>query len=315
MKSYLRAIGNEHGLLLNFAKPTPKGEEGDICQKAESFPDFLRDQNSEESEKSNHGEVMTAFGTDYAQAYDALYQDKDYERECDFLEAIFGKCSKKVKTVLDLGCGTGGHALILARRGYEVVGVDRSATMLEIAREKAKEDGLAIEFHQDDVTALNLRRTFDAVISMFAVMGYQISNADLSAACATARKHLIPNGIFIFDAWHGPAVLMDRPIPRFKEVRGGDGRIIRFTEPILDTFKHTVDVRFKLLKFRQDGSVVETDESHLMRYLFPQEIAYFLEVAGFDKVNFCPFMDLEGALMATDWNMTVIAIAGNSKGR
>ena len=258
---------------------------------------------------------MTLFSSNYARAYDALYQDKDYERECDFLEAIFRKQKKKVKTVLDLGCGTGGHALILARRGYEVVGVDRSATMLNMAREKAREDGLAIGFHQDDVTALHLGRTFDAVIAMFAVMGYQISNDDLSAACATARKHLVPNDIFIFDAWYGPAVLMDRPIPRLKEVGEGNGRIIRFTEPVLNTLNHTVDVRFKLLTFQKGGLMVETDEAHLMRYLFSQEVAYFLEVAGFDEVIFCPFMDLEGSLKPTDWNMTVTAIAGDSKGR
>ena len=82
---------------------------------------------------------MAVFGSDYASAYDALYHDKDYERECDFLEAIFRKYSKKVKTILDLGCGTAGHALILARRGYEVVGVDRSVTMLDYSPKESKE--------------------------------------------------------------------------------------------------------------------------------------------------------------------------------
>jgi len=62
---------------------------------------------------------------DYASAYDFLYQDKDYEKECDFIESIFVRYSGNVKRVLDLGCGTGGHALILVRRGYHIVGVDR----------------------------------------------------------------------------------------------------------------------------------------------------------------------------------------------
>jgi 2-polyprenyl-3-methyl-5-hydroxy-6-metoxy-1,4-benzoquinol methylase len=139
---------------------------------------------------------MTVFGSDYSLTYDALYYDKDYESECDFLEAIFRKYSKRVKTILDLGCGTGGHALVLARRGYEVVGVDRSVAMLDIAKEKAKKDNMAIKFYQDDITTLDLKRTFDAVIAMFAVMGYQISNDNLASACATARRHLKPGGIF-----------------------------------------------------------------------------------------------------------------------
>ena len=55
------------------------------------------------------GDKMTVFGDEYAIAYDYLYHDKDYEKECDFLEAIFRKHGKKVNTVLDLGCGTGGQ--------------------------------------------------------------------------------------------------------------------------------------------------------------------------------------------------------------
>jgi len=255
---------------------------------------------------------MSVFGSDYASAYDKLYHDKDYKRECDFLEAIFCRYSRKVRTILDLGCGTGGHAIILAHRGYKVVGVDRSIAMLSIAREKANKEGLSIEFRQGDITNLKLARTFDVVISMFAVMGYQISNNALAAACSTARRHLVSNGLFIFDVWNGTAVLMNKPTPRFKEVAGPE-RIIRFTNPVLNTFNCTVDVKFKLLKFLKDGVVIETNESHRMRYLFPQEIAYFLEVAGFDKIDFHQFMNIEASLKPDDWNMAVIAIAGNSE--
>ena len=66
---------------------------------------------------------MIVFGKEYANTYDALYENKDYEKECDFIEAIFSKGSLNAKTVLDLGCGTGGHALVLAKRGYEVLGL------------------------------------------------------------------------------------------------------------------------------------------------------------------------------------------------
>jgi len=102
---------------------------------------------------------------EYAEYYDILYQDKDYEAECDFLEQIFARYAQHpVRTILDLGCGTGGHALPLARRGYEVTGVDLSEHMLERARQKAAEAGLAISFHQGDIRSLNLGCTFDAVI-------------------------------------------------------------------------------------------------------------------------------------------------------
>src|SRR5260370_41240685 len=82
------------------------------------------------------------FGADYANAYDVLYQDKDYASECDLIERVFAEyaAGRRVKGVLDLGCGTGGHAVPLAERGYEVVGVDRSAEMLRHAVERSRAD-------------------------------------------------------------------------------------------------------------------------------------------------------------------------------
>src|SRR6266581_5500689 len=81
------------------------------------------------------------FGRDYAAAYDDLYQDKDYLAETDLIENVFKLYGQStVRRVLDLGCGTGGHAVVLAARGYEVVGIDRSAEMLERARARGSSE-------------------------------------------------------------------------------------------------------------------------------------------------------------------------------
>ncbi|MCC7202828.1 MAG: class I SAM-dependent methyltransferase [Nitrospirae bacterium] len=265
---------------------------------------------------------MTVFKKGYARFYDAFYQDKDYERECDFIEAAFKKNGCRVKTILDLGCGTGGHALILSRRGYQVVGIDRSREMIRIARRKAKEEAKgnkkksSAEFYQGDITGIRLRRKFDAVISMFAVMGYQTTNASIAAACGVAASHLVSGGLFIFDCWHGNAVLTERPGMRMKEIvmhkgkgggNRGEKRIIRFSEPVLDPLSHTVETRFRVLRIEGDRLVGETQESHLLRYLFPQEIRYYLETAGFRVLELCPFPELNKPLTEHDWNMAVIA--------
>src|SRR5215216_5892037 len=77
------------------------------------------------------------FGSAYAQAYDLLYHDKDYSAECDFIENIFHRYGDRpIARVLDLGCGTGNHAFPLASRGYEVVGIERSESMLALAYNK-----------------------------------------------------------------------------------------------------------------------------------------------------------------------------------
>lgn len=214
---------------------------------------------------------MTVFEKEYSTAYDYLYKDKDYVKECDFIEAIFSKSNCKVKTILDLGCGTGGHALILKQRGYELTGVDVSVGMLEIAKEKAFAAKLAIDYIQGDLTRIRLNKKYDAVISMFAVMSYQATNETLEAACETAREHLASGGIFIFDCWHGPTVLTDKPGVRVKEIDLGDGeKIVRFSEPRLDVLNHTVDTRFKLWRIKDGCVVSEVNESHLMRFISPR---------------------------------------------
>ncbi|MBI4651329.1 methyltransferase domain-containing protein [Candidatus Desantisbacteria bacterium] len=246
------------------------------------------------------------FNEEYSSSYDYFYKDKDYEKECDFLESIFEKFSYKPKTILDIGCGTGGHALVLAKRGYDIVGIDRSIHMLNIAKQKKNELGLEAELIEGDITKIVLNRKFDAIISMFAVMSYQINNSLLSSVCALAKESLIPDGLFMFDCWHGMGVLNDKPVPKIKEIKiNNRERIIRFTQPEFDMLNHIVNINFKVWKIK-DNNFNETDEIHPMRFLFPQEIKYFLEVAGFKDIKFCPFLNLEKDLSYNDWNMMVI---------
>lgn len=246
----------------------------------------------------------------YARYYDMLYQDKDYNAECDFLEKIFDAyASKPVRLILDLGCGTGGHAIPLARRGHSVTGVDSSAQMLSVARSKSAQAGQAIEWVAGDVRQSALGQTFDVVIAMFAVMSYQTSNADLAAAIATARRHLEPGGLFVFDAWFGTSVLSERPADRFRITENGDERVYRFAHPELDVVAQTVVVKYKVLRLRAGQLLEEVDEAHPMRFLFVQEISHFLENNGFRVRQACPFLDMGRELTERDWNMTVIAEA------
>src|SRR4029077_2882671 len=128
----------------------------------------------------------------YATAYDALYAEKDYPGECDLLEQVFTTyAARRVSSILDLGCGTGLHAHELARRGYEVVGIDRSEAMLERARSVPT----SATFLQGDVRSVDLDRRFDAVVLLFAVLGYQVSDSDVLAALKTARRHLGQGGL------------------------------------------------------------------------------------------------------------------------
>lgn len=252
---------------------------------------------------------MSVFGQ-YASFYDTLYEEKDYGAECDFVEAVLRRdATQPVRTLLDLGCGTGGHLLPLASRGYEVTGVDRSAEMLAQAQCKGEEAELPLSLHQGDVRTIDLGRTFDAVISMFAVMSYQCTNKDLLDAFGTARRHLEPGGLFIFDLWFGPAVLRDPPTDRYRIIEQGEERVVRFVHPELDLLTQLVTVNYRVWHFRGSTLLSEVEESHPMRFLFPQELLHLLASAGFETVEVCPFLTLGQSPTAQSWTVSVVARA------
>lgn len=142
----------------------------------------------------------------FAKYYDAIYGALvDYPGGCDFLESVFRKfLATKPSSILDLGCGTGTHALLLARRGYSVTGLDRSAAQLRVARAKAAKTRLPVRFLRGDMARFNLHSRFDAAISMFGGFGYMLTDRSLASHFASVRRHLRPGGVYAFEFWHRP---------------------------------------------------------------------------------------------------------------
>ena len=257
-------------------------------------------------------ETKAANFQEYAKVYDSLYYDKDYASECDFLEDIFNRFKNgNVQSILDLGCGTGGHAIPLARRGYQVFGIDRSDQMLAKACQKAKAANLSdkVRFETANVQNFEINMTFDVVICMFAVLSYQISNDDLFSTICTARRHVKHGGLFISDFWYGPAVLKQRPEERVKSVRDGNDRIIRIVKPEIDTLRHVVNVNYEIIQLSGDRLAKEVQERHSMRFIFKPEIEFYLKQAGFSLEHFCPFADLEKEVDESTWNVMIISRA------
>jgi SAM-dependent methyltransferase len=246
----------------------------------------------------------------YGRYYDIIYSDKDYEKECDFLERIFQKYLKrKPKTILDVGCGTGGHSVILAKRGYQVTGIDPSEVMIDLAREKAGKNSVDVDFRIMDVRNLRLDQQFDCCVGMFAVMDYLTSNQHLQKAIVNVRRHLKRGGLFIFDFWYGPAVLSIGPSERVKTVEKQGVRVIRHVVPRLDIFRHTCEVNYHLIVTKNKSIVDEIREKHMVRFFFPQEIRHYLEENAFKLVKMCPFLNLNAKPNEKDWNVAAISKA------
>ena len=232
---------------------------------------------------------MSVFGN-YSRYYDLLYRDKDYEGETAYVHSLIQAHRPGAQTLLDLGCGTGRHASLLAERGYDVVGFDRSPAMLAEARARASKGGRT-EFVEGDLRSVRLDRQFDVVVSLFHVLSYQTTNAELAAACATLRAHLAPGGLFIFDCWYGPAVLNLRPAVRVLRLEDDATAVTRLAEPVLHPNANVVDVNYHVfVKDKQTSEVSELREKHSMRYLFAPEVEFVLAAAGLESRKLTAFM-------------------------
>lgn len=179
------------------------------------------------------------------------YEIKEYERECDLLEKIFAKFSiEKIKSILDVGCGIGSHALILSNRGYRVTGIDISKVMIRKAEESAKERKIRTEFLVQNMRNIRLNRKFDCAI-MLGVFGHIFSYKDLLDTLSSLKLHLGKDGLFVFDFWNARGV--SKQARAFSEAH-------RIRCYMLDEIRHYLDSNgFKLLSAYNWSAKEETE--------------------------------------------------------
>lgn len=130
-----------------------------------------------------------------AKYYDLIYQDKLYDKETRFVQVLIKKYGITGKRVLDVGCGTGRHAAILNKKGFDVVGVDLNKEMLNIAKKKNKR----IKFLQGNMRTFNLKEEFDIILCLFSTIHYARNYEEIRKTLKNFYKHLRKGGILIFD--------------------------------------------------------------------------------------------------------------------
>lgn len=244
---------------------------------------------------------------EYALYYDLLYRDKDYAKEAEYIHSLIQAHAPRTNSILNLGCGSGRHDQELIRFGYQITGVDLSEEMLAIARQKADEHP-QLSYRHGDIRTLRLGQQFDVVVALFHVISYQTTNNDLKAAFDTARKHLKPGGIFIFDCWYGPGVLTDLPTVRVKELEDDRLKITRIAQPTMHPNENIVDVQYQMfIKNKQSNTISEINETHKMRYLFVPEIEKYTGEAGLRLLLYSEWMT-EQRLGLRSWNGIFICI-------
>lgn len=246
------------------------------------------------------------FGPAYASAYDVFYAGKDYALEVALIEECFARYSAiPVVSVLDLGCGTGSHARLLAAHGFAVTGVDRSGEMLELARAKSAGSPYAIEWIQADLRDLQLNRRYDAATLMFAVLGYFVTDDEARRVLANIRQHLNPGGTLCFDFWYAPAVLAIGPSNRERSFMTPSGETLtRRVASALQRESGTCEVRYEIE--RDGGTAVE---KHVIRYYGAEEMRKLLAESGFVLCSLSAFPTVDEPVGESTWNAFCVARA------
>jgi 2-polyprenyl-3-methyl-5-hydroxy-6-metoxy-1,4-benzoquinol methylase len=222
--------------------------------------------------------------------------------EVDFVERELA--ADRSKRILDIGCGTGRHAVELAKRGYHVTGFDLSEGQLRRAREKSAAAGVSVEFQRRDATLPHFRREFDAAI-MFCEGAFPLMETDEKnhAILRHAAAALRPGGKLLLTT-------LNALFPLFHSVKD-----------FLDAHESAAaagKLAFDLMTFRERAEFTFTDDagqSHTiqsdLRYYTPAEMRWLLETAGFAKVDIfgCQIgqFSRERALTPDDFEMLVAA--------
>ena len=158
--------------------------------------------------------------------YDEIYgaMGKDYVAEANKAHKFIQKHKRTDgNTLLDVACGTGAHAGLLAKQ-YKVEGLDLDAKMLSIARRKNPK----MRFHHGDMTSFDLGRQFDIVTCLFGSVGYMKTKTNLQKAIKTMCRHLLPGGVLLIEPWFSPEQWNFRRVSMLR-VEKPDLKIVRMS--------------------------------------------------------------------------------------
>jgi SAM-dependent methyltransferase len=255
----------------------------------------------------------------HVEVYDALTRAVPGGDDIGFIR---GLAETAPGPILELGCGTGRVAIPLAEAGHQVVGLDRSRPMLDLAerrrRSLAPEVRRRLRFVEADMTDFRLRARFGLAFAAFRVFMCLLDPASQRAALERVRRHLHPDGLLVIDVFDP---LLDRiapgpqPTREVDEVRHPDtGRRVRVVtfDRVNDPVKQRMSEDWRFTELDDDERIVREDvETLTLRWTFRHELRHLLALAGFEVT--AEWSDYAGSPPA--YGREIIIVARRDAGR
>ena len=245
---------------------------------------FVKQETGRKGTTGQKGDSMEESYESFAGVYDLFMDNIDYPAWCTYLTGILKEYGIEDGLIAELGCGTGSMTELLAAEGYDMIGIDNSPDMLEVAQEKRVESGLDILYLMQDMREFELYGTVRAVVSICDCMNYILEEEDLLEVFCLANNYLDPGGLFIFDM---------NTIHKYRDVIG-DTTIAEDREDGSFIWENSYDREnalnvYELALFlpREDGLYEKCEEEHVQKAYSIEAIKAMIVKAGMELVAVC----------------------------
>lgn len=217
--------------------------------------------------------------TGFAAVYDMFMDNIPYEQWSEYLTALLEEYGVTDGLVLDLGCGTGTLCRLLAAQGYDMIGVDISDEMLEIAMEKQAENPDGILYLHQDMREFELYGTVRAVVSICDSMNYLMEYEDLVQVLKLVNNYLDPKGVFVFDlntVYKYQEELGEQTIAENRDEGSFIWENFYDEEEMLNEYDLTLFIR------EEDGRYRKYEETHYQRAYSLETVRQAIDEAGME---------------------------------
>lgn len=217
----------------------------------------------------------------FAQVYDFLMKDVDYNGWVDYIEKIYHKEGLKPNSILELACGTGNITNRFAKKGYDITGVDISSEMLTFAKNKAHDMGINVKYLNQDMIELDYNKKLDSILCLCDGLNYILEESDLLEVFKRVYSLLKEDGLFVFDI---------SSYYKLSEILGDNVYAENF-EDISYIWENYFDEAASICELdltifiRKNGLFERYQECHYQRAYRVQEILTFLKIVGFKNIN------------------------------